>query len=324
LVHFPVYWAPLALCLALVLAFMRRWWWAVGACLLSAGFAAQVATLWMPFQNETTTATQQDVPSQQPLTVLSFNVFKNNRQHAVVLAALQKEQADVVYLTEMTAEWFTALAPLEKDYPHRVGKSGHNDWLLSKHPLENAEVVALTFEAAQTVNATAGAKGEPPPQQYNGSWSRDEMLVATVVAYGTKVRIGGIHPPTPTNASRLVQQRASIALYAQGLIADPAAEARLLIGDFNTSSFSPTFRLLQDATGLRDTARGYGYRPTWGPRLPRDPWLPWCGIPIDHILASPNITTLAHEVGPPLGSDHRWVKARLTIPQGRTPALSSS
>jgi endonuclease/exonuclease/phosphatase (EEP) superfamily protein YafD len=315
LVHFPAHWAPLALGAALTLAAMKRWKWAAGASVLAIGFGVQVAQLWQPVPDHlaATTATQHEAPSQPPLTILSFNVFKNNRQHTTVLTALQNAQADVVYLTEMTPQWFAALAPLQKDYPHRVGKNDHSDWLLSKYPLEKAEVVALTFEAAQTANIATGTAAESPPENYRDAWSRDEMLVATINAHGRKIRIGGVHPPTPTNSSRLVQQRACVALYAQALNADSDAEARVLIGDFNTSSFSPTFRLILDTTGLCNGAAGYGYLPTWGPRLPREPILPWLGIPIDHILASKNISILDYETGPPLGSDHLWVKARITI-----------
>jgi endonuclease/exonuclease/phosphatase (EEP) superfamily protein YafD len=122
LVHFPAYWAPLALCLFTVLAVMRQWRWAMAGLVLSIGFAAQVATLWLPPQKDVTLAVHNASSPQATLTVLTFNVFKNNRRYAEVLAALQKEQADVVYLTEMSPEWFAALAPLEKDYPHRLTK----------------------------------------------------------------------------------------------------------------------------------------------------------------------------------------------------------
>jgi endonuclease/exonuclease/phosphatase (EEP) superfamily protein YafD len=307
LVHFPAYWAPLSLCLAIALTWMRRWRWAFTSVALAIGFAAQVAMLWLPPSKATVTNLDSAAPP-VTLTVLSFNVFKNNRRHGEVLGALRKENADVVYLTEMSPQWFSALKPLENDYPHRVAKKNSSDWLLSKHPLEDAEILSMTYETAR-----AAAGSEVLPEVWRSTWHNDDLAVGTVVIHGRRIRIAALHPPIPSNASRVVQQRACAAIYARVLNSDPRADAKLLMGDFNTSPFSPTFRSILARTALHDTAQGYGYRPTWGPRLPRDPWLPWFGIPIDHILVSQNVTTLAHEIGPALGSDHRWVKARLVI-----------
>ena len=312
LAHFPVYWSPLALVLGAGFAAMKQWRWSLAALVLAGGYGAQLALLWQPPSGQTPGKTM--AAGSVPRTVLSFNVLKSNRQHATVLGALQAQQADVVYLTEMTPAWFDALAPLENDYPHRLGNRNHSDWLLSKHPLESARAVAMTFATAQAANApgTPSQIG-PLANSYEEKWSRDELLVATVVMDGKRVRVGGIHPPTPMNSRNIMQQRACAAIYRQELDADPAADAKLLMGDFNTSHFSPTFRLILKTTGLQDTVRGFGYGPTWGPRMPRDPWLPWLGVPIDHVLASGNVRVLDHEVGPNLGSDHRWVKVRFVV-----------
>lgn len=304
--HFPAYWAPLGLLLTAGLLWSKRWMLGMVSLAVGLGYGAQVACLWVPpgGQRQAVTAAA-DTPG---WTLLAFNVLKSNRRHAEVLAALRREQADVVYLTEMRPEWFAALAPLEKDYPHRLGKAGHSDWLLSKHPLEDARVVSLTFEAAQAANG-AGTPAEP----LRAVWNNDELVVATVLLGGRRVRVGGIHPPIPTNGSRIAQQRACATIYRDELRADPQADARLLVGDFNTSCFSPTFRLLLEATGLRDSARGFGYAPTWGPMFQRRQWLPWVGLPIDHVLVSERVRVLHREVGPDLGSDHRWVKVRFVV-----------
>ncbi|QIF00770.1 endonuclease/exonuclease/phosphatase family protein [Roseimicrobium sp. ORNL1] len=326
LVHFPAHWAPLALVTALTLAVMKRWKWAAAASVLAVGFGAQVATLWLPPSQDTTVTTAAGAPPPATLTVLSFNVFRGNKRHKEVLDALQKEQADVVYLTEMSPEWFCGLKPLEKDYPHRVTKKNSSDWLLSKHPLENAEILSMTYASARS--ALADSPGNATlPEEWSSTWHNDDLVVGTVIFHGTRIRLAALHPPIPSNASRVIQQRACAAIYARALNSDPKADAKLLMGDFNTTSFSPTFRSILSRTGLSDTAQGYGYLPTWGPRLPREPILPWLGIPIDHILASENVSILHYETGPPLGSDHLWVKVRMTIgaslaPQSKSKSLS--
>ncbi len=308
LVHFPVYWAPTALLLALALVLARSWKWVLFGLVVAAGFAMQAGVMWW---KPAAPPAAQNGRSAMTFTVLSFNVYENNPRHEDVLTALKREQADVVYLTEMTPAWFAALEPLKADYPFQVGMPTHKDWLLSRHPIEQPGIVALSLEAALAANAR---DGQPIPEEHHERWNPDELLVATVLCQGRHIRVAGIHPPTPRQARSVIQQRACAALYAETLKADAGADTRLLVGDFNTSCFSPTFRLILRSTGLRNTAQGFGCQPTWGPRLPKQPWLPWVGIPIDHVLASENVTVLEHEVGPDLGSDHRWVKVRLSVP----------
>jgi endonuclease/exonuclease/phosphatase (EEP) superfamily protein YafD len=322
LVHFPAYWVPLAVGLAVFFAVMRRWRWTFISVALALGFGFQVATLWLPPSRDAIVTTAAGTPPPATLTVLSFNVFRGNKRHKEVLSALQKEQADVVYLTEMSPEWFSALKPLEKDYPHRVTKKNSSDWLLSKHPLENAEILSMTYASARA--ALADSPGDATlPEEWSCTWHNDDLVVGTVVFHGTRIRLAALHPPIPSNASRVVQQRACAAIYAKALNSDPKADAKLLMGDFNTTSFSPTFRSILSRTGLSDTAQGYGYLPTWGPRLPREPILPWLGIPIDHILASENVSIHHYETGPPLGSDHLWVKVRMTVGASIAPPSKS-
>ena len=52
----------------------------------------------------------------------------------------------------------------------------------------------------------------------------------------------------------------------------------VLIGDLNTTSYSPAFRDLCESTGLRDSRQGFGIQASWTPRLPV------LEIAIDHCL----------------------------------------
>jgi endonuclease/exonuclease/phosphatase (EEP) superfamily protein YafD len=170
----------------------------------------------------------------------------------------------------------------------------------------------MTFDAAQAAIQASRAM-EPLEEGLRRRWSNTEILAATVVTGGKRLRLAAIHPPTPGPSITVLNQRVLALGCRQELQADPRADARVLMGDFNTTPFSPTFRFIVKQTGLRDSAQGFGYVPTWGPRLPREPWLPWIGLPIDHVLVSTNVDVLTREVGPPLGSDHRWVTVKLVI-----------
>lgn len=312
LVHFPAYWALLSVGLAFWFMCQRRAWMAACGGLLALLFASQVGLLWWSSKPEWSLAPPSAAkPAATPasINVMTFNVFRSNRRHGDVLAALQAARPDVLYLTEMSPEWHLALAPLSKIYPHRLG--GGSNLLLSVFPLEEARRVPVSFEAAQSAIRAAGDAMPLLDENVHDRWWNAEILTATVLANGNRLRIAGIHPPTPGSEVSVLMQRASALVCRQELQADPRANARVLLGDFNTSCFSPTFRFIIAQTGLRDSARGFGYIPTWGPRLPVDPWLPWIGIPIDHVLVSREIRVKERKVGPAVGSDHRWVLATL-------------
>ena len=311
LVHFSTYWGGLALLLGLGFTLRRRWWTAAVGVMLALGFGAQVGALWREPapRRSSPVAAGTGTAAQTQIRVMTFNVLRSNPRRADVLAALQVARPDVLYLTEMDAGWHQALAPLSQIYPHRLGDK--SNLLLSRYPLEDAHRVPVTFDASQSAIQAAGGAMPPLEESLRQEWPKPEILTATVIVDGRRLRLAGIHPPTPRTTLSVLVQRATALICQQELQTDSKADARMLVGDFNTTCFSPTFRFIIEETGLRDSAQGFGYTPTRGPRLPRESILPWIGIPIDHQLVSENMEVLTREVGPTLGSDHRWVMAKL-------------
>jgi endonuclease/exonuclease/phosphatase (EEP) superfamily protein YafD len=72
----------------------------------------------------------------------------------------------------------------------------------------------------------------------------------------------------------------------------------IVAGDFNCTPWSPLFADLLAATGLHDSALGFGTWPTWYSSL-----LP-LGIKIDHVLVAHGVAVRNHQVGHDVGSDH--------------------
>jgi endonuclease/exonuclease/phosphatase (EEP) superfamily protein YafD len=83
--------------------------------------------------------------------------------------------------------------------------------------------------------------------------------------------------------------------------------AALVVGDLNTTDFSPCFRDFLKASGLQDSRQGRGIQASWGP-------FPLLEIAIDHCLTAPEIAVMQRRVGPHLGSDHRPVIIDLRLP----------
>lgn len=300
LAHFPVHCGVVALILGFWLARICRCA-AIPTLILGVGFLIQAGLLWRPPHEA---AVKSESP---PVRLLSFNVYQGNRQFDRVIAAIRKTNPDVIYLTELTPEWRQAIAPLHSEWTYSLG-TGAN-LLLSRFPLDHARSVVVTFERAKTANSSASDSPLVLTEAERRVWPNTEILFATARVGERRLNLAGLHLPTPRSRVSLLAQRAAGLVVAQELADVYGAQSVVLLGDLNTSSFSPTFRFLTACTTLRDSAQGWGYSPTWGPRLPKEPLLPWLGTAIDHLLVSNNITVVKRETGPALGSDHRWVSA---------------
>ena len=123
---------------------------------------------------------------------------------------------------------------------------------------------------------------------------------------GRWVRLLGVHTMPPVGAAGSEVRAAQ--LETVGLLVRDAADPIVVAGDFNATPWSAPFRRLLRDAGLRDSARGFGYRGTWPSTL----W--WTGmIPIDHVLVSPRWRVEDRRIGSDLGSDHRAVVVDLTL-----------
>lgn len=204
---------------------------------------------------------------------MSANVYWLNHEYERVIELVKREQPDFVLFLEVTPEWREALEALSAEYPYatkadRMGTSGME--LISRRPLANVEVKNI---------------GGAP------------AIVAEVEIDGQTLTLIGAHPASPGTAMHFDvrnQQYASLARIArrqQGPV--------MLLGDLNSTSWSPFFQQLLSDAGLRDSRRGFGVEGSW-PGLP----LP-LRIPIDHCLTSPEISIWNRQVGPKIGSDHR-------------------
>jgi len=238
-----------------------------------------VAPYWLP------TAASPTPSTAMPVRVVALNVRRVNRDTARSIAHLRERAADVVAVIEIDARWAAVLSDLDDLYPHRMIEPRDDNLgiaLLSRWPLADARRA-----------------------EFGGS-QRPNMLARVLHPAGSFLFVA-THPYPPLNAATT----AAIAAQLGGIGDLVAAEAGpcIVAGDLNATPWSAGFRRLVSRGGLRDTALGRGVVATWNARLP----LP--GIPIDHVLVTPDVVVLDHRVGPDVGSDHLPVEAVLRLPQ---------
>jgi endonuclease/exonuclease/phosphatase (EEP) superfamily protein YafD len=208
------------------------------------------------------------------LRVLQLNVHTGNRQHGRARDFIREANADVVVLEEVDDAWMADLAQLRAEYPHALHRARGDNFgiaLFSRLPLEDAKLIDLGEADVPSVSAVVRLDGR-------------------------RIAILGTHPlpPTSTEYAQLRDDQ----LHALAQVARNRALPLILLGDLNTTVWSPHFRDLLRDGGLVDSARGFGWQTTW----PAGLWP--LRIAIDHCLLSPDLRVTQRTIGRPVGSDH--------------------
>ncbi|MBI3996411.1 MAG: endonuclease/exonuclease/phosphatase family protein [Candidatus Omnitrophica bacterium] len=206
---------------------------------------------------------------------LMANVLSGNQAHDKVHRLLRETQPDVVVLVEINERWLEALQPLTDTYTftnHVLLPGGFGIVLLSRVPVERTQIVRLR------------ATGLP-------------LLVVGLMLQDQRVTIIGTHPVAPTNPFRTKHRNQHLADLAEFVLVQN--RPTMVLGDLNTTSWSPGFQHLMRRARLRDSRVGFGVQPSW-PSMAPSP----LRIPIDHCLVSHHIIVHQRRIGPHIGSDH--------------------
>jgi endonuclease/exonuclease/phosphatase (EEP) superfamily protein YafD len=220
------------------------------------------------------------------LSCMSINVSLNNSRRGRVVNLVRSEQPDLLLLMEVELEWVRNRTGLNELYEHRKIVSRSDQFgmaLFSSHALSDTRVLRPAHTAVS-------------------------VLYTTIKVGDRNLHVTGVHTPSPI-ASHLARSRNRV---LSGVAERVAAQSdpRIVMGDLNTTSWSPYFQDFMDRTGLRDSRMGRGLNPSW-PASTRIWPLQIC---IDHILHSDDITVLNRRVGPDVGSDHLPIMARFYVP----------
>jgi endonuclease/exonuclease/phosphatase (EEP) superfamily protein YafD len=211
--------------------------------------------------------------------IVALNVSYLNREYQRVHRYLDKADADLLVLSELTPAWVAELDAVTRRYPYRFSQPLPTPWGLgvySRYPLRDARLLDLGGRRGANVEAIVELPGQ---------------AMYFVAAH--------LYPPTNRRHAEL--RNAQLRSLAGVLAAHRArheAMPRMLIGDLNVTAFSPYFADLLDASGLQDAGRRFGLRLTW------PTWLPPGQLQIDHCLADPAAQLAGVRRGAHVGSDH--------------------
>ena len=283
--HFRVQYLVVAgVVLALCLVF--RWWkLAVGA---AAAVAVNAAMILPLYRSPTPIAAAQATP----LTVASVNLQYTNHQADTIKNFLNRTDADVVVLIELSYWHEEALQNMDTPYRLVLAEPADHAFgigVMVRDPLPDA----ITIE---DIRSRMIGRGHATRLAAEVDLSID----------GTPVRLLGIHPPPPMR-DWAWQSRNDI-LASTARIAAKRDRPLIVVGDLNITPWSPAFSDMLEAGDLHNTQRGFGVQGTW----PLNGKLPFT-IPIDHCVVTDDWAVLDRRVGPETGSDHLPLTVTLAL-----------
>lgn len=217
--------------------------------------------------------------------LLMANVLTGNPDATALRRLIRREDPDVIGLLEVDEGWVEDMRYLRGHYAHHLADPRSDNFgiaLYSRFPLRNARLENLGGVGLNAI--MAGLEFED---------RHVEILLA--------------HPVPPAGSVYSTIRNSQLLEIATLRRRHDAGEF-VVIGDLNTTPWSPHFRALIAQTGLRRARVGYGYAATWPTTLAAP-----IRIPIDHALVSPGLETLEYRVGPEIGSDHLPIIARLAF-----------
>ncbi len=215
-----------------------------------------------------------DATTDKPVRAMLMNINAGNSHAERVLGSIAQANPDILLLEEVTPKWADELAALNNQYKYRIARPQEGCFgimLLSKYPLEHGHVVET------------GSGGIP-------------SIIAEAYLPQGVVSIIGTHPPPPLGAESSKHRNSQLAALPE--LVKKQNHPVLLMGDLNTTPWSPYFTQLVRESGLKNSMKGFGHQPTW----PRKHFFP--RIPLDHVLYSQGITIHKRMVARDVGSDH--------------------
>ena len=289
--HFVAHYAALALLATIGLLALGRRQWALIATAVFVLQVYQLTPLWHRSHHGKARGAERE-----KITVLQFNgKFTHPQPENVVDWILfNKSRADVVVLLEVSEKWNKALRRLQKRYPHHAVELRDSPFGIG---------VFTDLPGASLRLKHIGAR--KLPAAVLRAVTREKKIPFVLYA---------AHP-TPPISRALSDLRDRDLLIVAGMIASEPQQNKILVGDLNTTQWSPSFKLLAATAGLYDAQEGFGFHPTW----PVFGIAKIFGVPIDHTLVSPSIRIVDRIVGPDLKSDHLPVMTIMELSRPQRP-----
>ncbi|NRB38572.1 MAG: endonuclease/exonuclease/phosphatase family protein [Pseudomonadales bacterium] len=207
--------------------------------------------------------------------ILFANVLTQNKQHSKLLQVIDQEKPDIVILQETNKAWIQAISSIDNIYKFKIVIPRSDNFgmaIYSQIPFTDSRILK------------------------NLSIEKLPSIYLDIEIEGHNISILSTHPLPPI--SKVNFESRNVQLENAGKFINKKSGHKIIIGDLNTTMWSPIYVKLLENTGLVNIRRGFGILPSWPESLQL------LKIPIDHCLVSSGIRVLSVKIGADIGSDH--------------------
>ncbi len=230
-------------------------------------------------------ALQSSVAAGEQISLISANVLMGNTDHAAVIAMIEREQPDVLFLMETDQAWDDALASTLENY----------NTVLS-YPRDNFYGLIFATNLRVTASDIVFISDDETP-----------TVLAELEGPTGKFFFVGLHPRPPVPGVDTDDRDEQIKRAA--LLADREISPVVAMGDFNDVAWSWTSERFKEYGKFKDPRVGRGMLPSFDATS----W--WMRFPIDQFYVTDGLGLISFSRLDPIGSDHFPMKAIITVEQ---------
>jgi endonuclease/exonuclease/phosphatase (EEP) superfamily protein YafD len=213
--------------------------------------------------------------------VASVNVRTTGIGRDKVFDWVKGSNADIVFLFETSDAWVEEIRSADLGY--RIMPEIPGD-----------RVYGITVLARDTMTVDSFRAGDV----------QDIVIRTETNVNGMPIVVYALQPRSPSSVDDAAARDEVIDFVARR--AQDETSAIVVVGALNATPWSHAFRNLSSTADLVDSERGFGFQPTW----PAGQWTGFT-IPTNHLLHSPELTTVDRLVGPDVGSEYRPILVRI-------------
>lgn len=224
----------------------------------------------------------QPTPQSDQISLISVNVLMENERHEDLIAIIEREDPDVLFLMETDEIWFDALQGVLARYPTiktRI-KDDHYGLIFATR-LEVETYKLMTPSCDDTAALKAVLK----------------------TANGSVFNFIGLHPRPPVPGNDTIARDEQIKDAA--LMANSSARPTVCMGDFNDAAWSWTSRRFKKYGGFREPRIGRGLLSSFHAQYK------FMRVPIDQLFVTESINLISFDRLEEFGSDHFPISAKM-------------
>ncbi|MEK9159441.1 MAG: endonuclease/exonuclease/phosphatase family protein [Patescibacteria group bacterium] len=259
-VHYAHYYALLGTLLALFAINRRHWKLA----LLFLTFTSIHLGTLSPYLSRSTPSA-----AKPTLTILSSNFYYTNDDFEELQPILAQENPDLFMIHEAGEQWTQGIELFRADYPYSA------------------------------LSNDLGVQGIAMASRIPGSFTEIPLgskFGLEFIPEDSSYRVLGVHPAAPLTPAWATERNAQFADLASYVNSSPLPT--VIMGDFNSTPWSPYLTELMETAQLSDARVGFGLLPTWHAHNA------FFKIPIDHALLSEGWELVDFHRTEPIAADH--------------------